>query len=172
MRDARRELLERHVRQARGAGRWSPGRSPSDHAHPAALQQRRIEVAGDRQVVPEHDRVATLLRGPAADPVDPCAIAPAEHAVDQPVVAGQVVLGQQADLERDLGDARQPGLVGRPGLLVEVPPQAIGDELVGEPLLRHLVVPVVQPTGLRLELLQERTRDLVLHPASPWVGRT
>ena len=123
-----------------------------DHAHPAALQERRVEVAGDGQVVAEHDRVATLLRGPAADPVDPGPVAPAEHAVDEPVVAGQVVLGQQPDLERDLGDARQPRLVRRPGVLVEIPAQAVGDEVVGEPLLGNLVMTVVQPPSLRLQL--------------------
>ena len=78
----------------------------------------------DREVVPQHDRVAALLGGPAADPVEPRAVALAEHPVDQAVVARQVVLGQQADLERGLGDAGQPRLVRRPGLLVEVAARA------------------------------------------------
>ena len=112
-----------------------------------------------------------LLRGPAADPVDPRAIALAEHPVDEPVVRGQVVLGQEADLERRLGDARQARLVGRPGLLVEVTAEAVRDEVVGEPLLRDLGVTVVQAAGLRLELLEQGH----VHGQGPlvvWFGRT
>ncbi|MEJ7695806.1 MAG: hypothetical protein WKF78_04080 [Candidatus Limnocylindrales bacterium] len=95
--------------------------------------------------------MATLLGRPAADPVDPRAVALAEHAVDQAVVGGQVVLGQQADLERGLGDAGEPRLIRGPGLLVEVAPQAVRDEVVGEPLLRDLRVAVVQAGGFGLE---------------------
>ena len=155
VREARRQLLERHVRQpAKRVGRGTIV-ARLHQAHPLALKQNGVDVAGDHEVVPEDDRMATLLRGPAADPVDPRPITAAEHAVDQAVVAGQVVLREEADLERDLGDTRQPGLVGRPGLLVEVPSQSIGDVVVREPLLRHLGVPVVQPTGLRLQLQQQ-----------------
>ena len=100
--------------------------------------------------------MAPLLRGPAADPVDPRPVALAEHPVDEPVVRGQVVLGQEADLEGRLGDAGQARLVGRPRLLVEVAPEAVRDELVGEPLLGDLGVPVVQAAGLGLEFVEQR----------------
>ena len=155
MGDAGRQLLERHVRQAPERVDGVAVVALLELPHPAALQQRRVEVAGDRQVVAQHDRVPTLLRGPAADPVDPGTVAAAEHAVDEAVVAGQVVLGQQPDLERDLGHARQARLLRRPWILVEVPTQPVGDELVGEPLLGDLVVAVVQPPGLRLELREQ-----------------
>ena len=100
--------------------------------------------------------MAALLGGPAADPVDPGAVALAEHAVDQAVVAGQVVLGQEADLEGGLGDAGQARLVGRPRLLVEVAAEPVRDEVVGEPFLGDRGVAVVQAAGLGLELDEER----------------
>ena len=99
--------------------------------------------------------MAALLGRPAADPVDPGAIAPPEHPVDEPVVRGQVVLGQEVDLERRLGDAGQARLVGRPGFLVEVPAQPVRDVVVGEPLLGDLRVAVVQAGRLGLELDEE-----------------
>ena len=123
MRDPGRELLERDVGEAVQRVRRCVVVALLELAHPAALEQHRVDVAGDREVVAQHDRVPALLGGPAPDPVQPRPIALAEHPVDQAVVAGQVVLGQQADLERRLGDAGQPRLVGCPGLLVEVPAQ-------------------------------------------------
>ena len=72
------------------------------------------------------------------------------------MVRGQVVLGQEADLERGLGDAGQARLVGCPRLLVEVATEAIRDEVVREPLLRDAGMAVVQTAGFRLELVQER----------------
>ena len=71
------------------------------------------------------------------------------------MVARQVVLGQEADLERGLGDAGQPRLVGRPRLLVEVASEPIRDVVVGEPLLGDLLVAVEQAAGLGLELEEE-----------------
>ena len=120
--------------------------------HPAALELDRVDVAGHGQVVAQDDRVASLLGGPAAHPVDPRAVALAEHPVDEPVVARQVVLGQEPDLERRLRDARQPRLVRRPGLLVEVPSQPVRDVVVREPLLGDLEVALEEPAGLGLEL--------------------
>ena len=131
-------------RRGRGACRSSHGRSPAGPGHPAALERDRVEVAGHRQVVAQDDRVAALLGGPAADPVDPRAIAGPEHPVDEPVVRGQVVLGQEVDLERGLGDAGQAGLIGRPRLLVEVAPEPVRDVVVGEPLLGDPGVAVVE----------------------------
>ena len=107
--------------------------------------------------------MASLLGRPAADPVEPRAVALAEHPVDEPVVARQVVLGEEPDLERRLRDARQARLLRRPGLLVEVAAQAVGDEVVGEPLLGDLEVAVQQPAGLGLQLVEQAAvecRDL------------
>ncbi len=107
------------------------------------------------EIVAQHDRVPALLGGPAPDPVEPRAVALPEHPVDESVVRGQVVLGQQPDLEAGLGHAGQARLIRRPGLLVEVPAEPVGDEVVGEPLLGHARVAVVQAMDLRLELDEE-----------------
>jgi len=45
--------------------------------------------------------------------------------VDEPVVARQVVLGQEADLEGGLGDAGGRGWSGVQGSFVEVAPEAV-----------------------------------------------
>ena len=100
--------------------------------------------------------MAPLLGRPAADPVDPGPVALAEHPVDEPVVGGQVVLGQEADLERRLGHAGQARLVRRPRLLVEVATEAVRDVVVREPLLGDLGVAVVQAAGLGLQLDEQR----------------
>ena len=110
------------------------------------------------EVVAEHDGVPALLGGPSVHPVDPGAVSGAEHAMDLAVVAGEVVLGQQVDLERDLGHAADAGLVGRPRLLVEVATHRVGDVVVGEPLLGHLEVPVQHPFGGRLQREEEVAR--------------
>ena len=156
VRDPRGELLERDVGEAAERRRRLVVVALLELGHPAALEGDRVDVPGDREVVAEDDRVTTLLGRPAADPVDPGAVALAEHPVDEAVVAGQVVLGQQADLERGLGDPGQARLVGRPWLLVEVAPEPVRDEVVGEPLLGDLRVPVVEAGGLGLELVEQR----------------
>ena len=156
VRDPRRELLEGDVREtAQRVGRLAVV-PLLELRHAAALEQDRIDVAGHREVVAQDDRVPALLGRPAADPVDPRAVAAPEHPVDEPVVRGQVVLGEQVDLERGLGHAGEPRLFGGPRILVEVAPQPIRDVVVREPLLRHARVTVVQPARLGLELDQER----------------
>ena len=154
--DARRQLLERDVGEPAQRRRRRVVVALLELGHPAALEQDRVDVAGDRQVVAQDDRVAALLGGPAADPVDPRPIALAEHPVDEPVVGGQVVLGQEADLERRLGDAGETRLVRRPRVLVEVAPEPVRDELVREPLLGDLGVAVVQAARLGFELDEQR----------------
>ena len=75
VRDPGRELLEGDV----GEAAQRVGRvvvvALLELGHPAALERDRIDVAGDGQVVAQDDRVAALLRGPAADPVDPRPVA-------------------------------------------------------------------------------------------------
>ena len=63
------------------------------------------------------------------------------------VVAGQVVLGEEVDLEGGLGNAGQSWLVWGPGLGVEVAAQAPGHVFVGQPLFGHGQVPVQQLCG-------------------------
>ena len=75
VRDPRRELLERDVGEpAERVGRVVVV-ALLELGHPAALEQDRVDVAGDRQVVAQDDRVAALLGGPAPDPVDPRPVA-------------------------------------------------------------------------------------------------
>jgi hypothetical protein len=87
--------------------------------HPAPFQGDRVEVAGDQQIIAEHDRVAALLGGPAVRPGVPGPVV-AEGGQQLVVVAGQVVLGEEVDLEGGLSDPGQPRLVGGPGLDIEV----------------------------------------------------
>ena len=115
--------------------------------------------------------MATLLRRPAPDPVDPGAVAGAEHAVDEPVVAGQVVLGQQADLEGGLGDAGQARLVRGPRLLVEVAPQPVRDVVVGEPFLGDGRVTVVQAAASGCQLVQRAIASSIVASSAGSVTR-
>ncbi len=73
------------------------------------------------------------------------------------MVRGQVVLGEEVDLESGLGDARQPGLIRRPGLLVEIPALAVRNEVVGEPLLRDREVAVDELADGGFDLGKERS---------------
>jgi hypothetical protein len=68
------------------------------------------------------------------------------------VVAGQVVLGQEVDLEGGLGDPGQSWLVRGPGFGVEVAAQPPGHVFVGQPVFGHGQVPVKQLLGDRLQL--------------------
>jgi hypothetical protein len=86
------------------------------------------------------------------DPVLPGAIALLEDGADQVVVGGQVVLGEEVDLECGLRDARQLWLVRGPRLLVEVAPEAVRDVVVGEPLFRDREVPIDELGDGRLDL--------------------
>ena len=71
------------------------------------------------------------------------------------MVAGQVVLGEEVDLEGGLGDPGQPRLVGGPGLGVEVAAEAPGHVLMRQPLFGHGQVPVKQPLGDRFQLVEQ-----------------
>jgi hypothetical protein len=167
VRDPRRELLERDVRETVERVRRVEVVALLELRHPASLQGDGVDVPRDREVVAQHDRVPALLGRPAPDPVEPRPVAVPEHPVDEPVVAGQVVLRQQPDLERGLGDAGEARLVRCPRLLVEVAAQPVGDELVGEPLLGHAGVAVVQAPDLGLELVEEGSVvQLVIHVRS------
>ena len=64
-------------------------------------------------------------------------------------------LCEQADLERGLGDTREPGMVRRPRFLVEITTKAIRNVVVGESFLGDRIVPIVETTGDRLELPEE-----------------
>ncbi len=61
------------------------------------LVGRRIDLAGDHQIVAQRDGVQVLLGGPAADPAAPLLFED-EVLDDLAVVAGEVVLGDEQDL--------------------------------------------------------------------------
>ena len=103
--------------------------------HASALQRHGVEASRDGQVVAQHDRVAALLGGPPPDPLAPDPVA-AERLPQREVVVGQVVLGEEVDLERDPRDLAQVAVGRLPGLLDVVAPVFVGDVLVREPLGR------------------------------------
>ena len=73
------------------------------------------------------------------------------------MVRGQVVLGEEVDLEGGLRDPRQPGLIRRPRLLIEVTALAVRNEVVGEPLLRDREVAVDELADGGFDLGKERS---------------
>jgi len=75
--------------RGRGGCRWRVRSSRSRAGACAPLQQLRVElrVTSDSRAA---SWVTTFLGGPAADPAEPRAVAVPEHAMDEPVVAGQV----------------------------------------------------------------------------------
>src|SRR4029450_12945318 len=111
---------------------------------PSAFQGDRVDVAGDQQIVAEHDCVAALFGGPAVRPGPPGPVA-AEAGQQLVVVAGQVVLGEEVDLEGGPGHAGEPRLVRGPGLGGEVAAQPPGDVRVGHTAFGHGQMPVKQP---------------------------
>ena len=96
---------------------------------------------GHREVVTDHDRVAPFFGGPAADPFAPGFLV-AERAPQRQVVVGEVVLGQQVDLQRGLGDVGQPGIAGLPRLFDEVPALFVRHVVVREPLAGRSEMPI------------------------------
>ena len=98
--DAGGELLQGHVDEAvERAGDAARVVAARHVVHALALERDRVHGARHQEVVPERDRVATLLGGPAPGPLAPGAL-PAEEAPDGEVIVGEVVLGQQVELER------------------------------------------------------------------------
>ena len=67
MRIPRGQLLERDVREARGAGRAAWVRiSALELRHPPR-SGHRVDIPGHRQVIPEDDGMASLLCSPSSD---------------------------------------------------------------------------------------------------------
>ena len=152
MGDARREFLERDVRQPVQRVRGVVVVALLELGHPAALEHDRVDVAGDRQVVAQDDRVATLLGGPAPDPVDPGAVALAEHAVDEPVVA-RAGCPRSAGRSRRRSGRRRSGAAG-PGVqgsLSKSRPRRYGMKSWGNHSWATFGVAVVQAARLGLE---------------------
>ena len=110
VRDAGRQLLEGDVGDRLERGLVAGVVAGGHVVHPGPLELDRVDAAGDDEVVAQRDAVPALLRRPAAHPLAPGAVA-AEAGGDLPVVAGQVVLGQQVDEHRGLGRRVQPGLL-------------------------------------------------------------
>ncbi len=148
------QLLEGHVGDG-AQWRLAAAVEPLLHLlHAAPLKGNRIDTTGYHQIVTHRDGVASLLRRPTVHPGTPGAV-PAEGRRDHMVVAGQVVLCEQADLEGDLGDVGQPGLLRFPRQGVEVTALAPGDVLVRHPFGGQAQVAVEVGRGDGLKLTQE-----------------
>ena len=76
-----------------------------------------------------------LFCGPAADPFAPHPV-PAERLPEGEVVVGQVVLGEEVDLERDPRDLAQVAVRDLPRLLDVVASHLVRHVLVREPFRR------------------------------------
>ena len=139
VRDAGRQLLEGDVGE-RLERALVPGVVAGGHVvHPGALERDRVDAAGDEQVVADRDAVPALLGRPPAHPLAPGAVPP-EPGGDLPVVAGEVVLGQQVGDHRGPRGLVEPGLLRRPVLAAEggeVAPLVPRDVVVRVPLLGH-----------------------------------
>ena len=98
MRDARRQLLQRYVRERVDRGCGLRHLAATHLVHPRVLERHQIDRVRDRDVVADHDPVAHLLRGPAARPLAPGFVR--EHPVDGLEIVRKVVLGEEIDDER------------------------------------------------------------------------
>ncbi len=178
--DPGRELLEADVRdhfelRLGDAVRAATVVGLLELAHPPALELDGIDPAGDQQEVAHAERVPAFLGRPAVGPGAPGAVA-SERGGDLPVVARQVVLGQQVDLEGDLGDRRERRLAGLPRLVDEVAGPAPRHVLVRHPFLGEAQVAFERGLSSGLELakqVQAFSHDpIVLHPRSQNYGVT
>ncbi len=175
VRNASRELLERHVR-AHVEQRLVAGLVARLHRqHPSPLELVRVDAPRHQQVVADAERVPSLLRRPPVDPRAPRAVA-TEDPLHLAVIARQVVLCEQVDLERDPSERRQRRLLHRPRLAVEqreVAALAPRHVLVRHPLFGHLEMPVEVLGDRRLEVGEQAGRvECCCHHDGPFVGMT
>ncbi len=158
MRDPRCKLLEGGVGDAveRLGEASAVARIPaSGHlVHASAFQGNGVDAAGDREEVPKHDRVPALLGGPPSRPLAPCPVAP-ERVPQREVVVGQVVLGQQVDLEGDARDGVEVAVGQLPRLVLVVAADLVRHVLVREPFGGGREVALEAADQRGLELLQE-----------------
>ena len=117
---------------------------------PFVLQLRRITVTAGEQVVPDGDGVLTLLGRPEAGPLGHRRIL-GEAPGDLGVVVGQVVLGQQVQLERRPHLWGEGGLGLVPRLVPKTATLLPRHDLVGVPVLPPLPVLAHEPGDLRLD---------------------
>ena len=103
-----------------------------------------------------------LLGGPPVYPGPPRAVAP-ERAPDLPVIAGQVVLGEEIDLQRGPGDRRKPRLLGVPGRAAKV--GVVAAETPGDVLVRH---PLLGGGQVSIEVLGDHWFEVVQQPGGVW----
>ena len=170
VRDSCRELLQRDVHEQVGQGRRL-GTTPVE----TWIIRARSSATGSTatrhgEVVPNHDRVAPLLGGPAPSPCPPCMVI-AEEAGECPEVVREVVLGQEVHEQRAAGRLADVGVVRLPGLVgAEIPPAAPRHELVREPFPRRAQVPLEKVGDPGCQLSRER---LLVHrsPTYRLVGR-
>ena len=155
MGDPRRQLLQRGEHHAVERALFGElGVPPAQRLiHAPLLERLGVAAARHGEVVADHDRVTTFLRGPTADPLAPRLFL-AEGPPQRQVVVGQVVLGEQVDLQRRLRDVGQPRVLGSPWLLHEVPPLFVRDVVVREPLVGGTDMPIEGLLDQRHELME------------------
>ena len=135
VRDARRELLERDVDDAVGEARRIGHDAGGDLQHPRPLELAEIDGARHREVVADHDRVATFLGRPPLVPLPPGVVGP-EPGRDAVEVVGKVVLGEEVQQQRAPRRFREVRFTRVERFAFdEVATAAPRDHLVGEPLL-------------------------------------
>ncbi len=163
------DQAEHAVRPGEGTG--------GDLGRPGALQGHRVDGAGGVQIGADGGGVPVLLRRPLVQPGSPGAVAGGLRA-DGPVVAGEVVLGEQVDHQGGADRGGERGLLRPPGLAaersVEVPAEAPRHVLVREPLARRIDMTVHQfgGDGLKFrEPVDGPSRD-DLHGCRSWRRRT
>ena len=167
VRDAGGELLQRDVDDAVGDAvgvRHEPHRHLT---HPRALELAHVDRTGHREVVADHDRVATLLGRPPAVPLAPH-VAVAELAADLAVVVREVVLGEDVEEERTARALAQLRRLRIPALAFGVVAAAAPrHELVREPLLGGTEMTLEQRDRRRFELGEQLRRRPRLEGSPP-----
>ena len=147
VRDAGGELLQRDVDDAVGDARRDSGTMPDRHlTHARTLELAHVDRPRDREVVADHDRVATFLGRPPAVPLAPHVVV-AELAVDAAEVVREVVLGEEVEEAARCARPRHSFVV------VGIPRLAFGVVATAAP--RHHLVrePLLGGTEVTLEQL-------------------
>ena len=148
--DAGGQFLGRRVGEDLHRARGVVAPTAGHRGQPLVLQLGRIAVPGGQQVVTDGDGVLALLGRPEAGPFGHRRVL-GEAASDLRVVVGQVVLGQQVQLQGGPDLRGQRGLGLLPRLVAETPAQFPRNNVVGIPMLSALPVLGHEPGDLRLD---------------------
>ena len=159
------ELLEGDVGETAEKPGMDGGETRLHVGHARSLELDGIDRSRDEQVVADRRAVTALLRGPAAYPGAPGAIA-AHVGRDLVVVAREVVLGEEIDDEARARRLAEPALLRGPFLApersVEILCLAPRNVLVREPLLGRRQMAVELAFDDRLEVGEQSLGSQVI----------